>query len=185
MEDLVLQKERPPGQTGTIIDLFGIRRRPGCWWIHRAGFCSRFSLLNVPTSDVCLLSVKRKRCTERGRDQCTESTDYWTGLTGSGPARRFSLLTCRRCWTAEQMITKRLKMTPNKRKGSGAEGESKQGGRFTEPQHRESNQRPWATASVPAQVRGNPRLSLTSSVCVTDQNWITYVQREKTCGKDL
>lgn len=41
MEDLVLQKERPPGQTGTIIDLFGIRRLhssecwSGCWWIHR------------------------------------------------------------------------------------------------------------------------------------------------------
>lgn len=26
MEDWVLQKERPPGQTGTVIDLFGIRR---------------------------------------------------------------------------------------------------------------------------------------------------------------
>lgn len=41
MEDSVLQKERPPGQTGTIIDLFGIRRlhssewRSGCWWILR------------------------------------------------------------------------------------------------------------------------------------------------------
>lgn len=49
MEDLVIQKECPPGQTGTIIDLFGIRRLhslecwSGCWWIHRVGLCSHCS----------------------------------------------------------------------------------------------------------------------------------------------
>lgn len=49
MEDLVIQKECPPGQTGTIIDLFGIRRLhslecwSGCRWIHRVGLCSHCS----------------------------------------------------------------------------------------------------------------------------------------------
>lgn len=84
MEDLVIQKECPPGQTGTIIDLFGIRRLhslecwSGCRWIHRVGLCSHCSwqhtqvcsfLFVVGRFYLSLLSVNHKSCRVYGSDR--------------------------------------------------------------------------------------------------------------------